>query len=330
MRSRPGDSRRVIQCLALAAIVASALVFLPGAVMAQPAPDANSVLILSSVNGGGQYSTRAAAAGLTVVLATDPQWAARTTPEFATFKALIIGDPTCGGTPPAAAVANAAVWGAAVDGPVLIIGTDEVFHVGAGGGTLINSGIGFVTSGAAGETGAFISLSCYYDPTTPAVPVPLLAPFGVFMVEGDLGCYNDSHIVAVHPALAGSTDASLSNWSCSVHEVFRSFPSASFLPLAIAENIPGVGNLTFADGTNGVPYILASGGGITPVGCGNGILEPPEECDDGNTVSGDGCSSFCLLEGPAPPPVEVPTLSFPMLALLALGLAGAALMLMRR
>jgi len=27
--------------------------------------------------------------------------------------------------------------------------------------------------------------------------------------------------------------------------------------------------------------------------CGNGIVEPPEECDDGNTVSGDGCSAQC-------------------------------------
>jgi cysteine-rich repeat protein len=310
-------------------MLAGALIFLAGPVLAQPAPDANSVLILSSVNGGGQYSTRAAAAGHTVVLATDAQWTARTTADFATFRALIIGDPSCGGTPPAAAVANAAVWAAAVNGPILIIGTDEVFHVSAGGGTLINSGIGFVTSDAA-KTGAYVSLSCYYNSTSPPVVVPLIAPFGVFMTEGNLDCFNDSHIVAVHPALAGSTDASLSNWSCSVHEVFRSFPSASFLPLAIARSIPGVGNLTFADGSNGVPYILASGGGITPVGCGNGIVEPPEECDDGNTVSGDGCSAFCKLEGPAPPAAIVPTLSFPMLALLALGLAAAALVLLRR
>jgi cysteine-rich repeat protein len=34
--------------------------------------------------------------------------------------------------------------------------------------------------------------------------------------------------------------------------------------------------------------------------CGNGILTPFEECDDGNKVDGDGCSSGCLLEGPRP------------------------------
>ncbi len=35
--------------------------------------------------------------------------------------------------------------------------------------------------------------------------------------------------------------------------------------------------------------------------CGNGILESGEQCDDGNTVSGDGCSSTCQLENPPQP-----------------------------
>ena len=30
--------------------------------------------------------------------------------------------------------------------------------------------------------------------------------------------------------------------------------------------------------------------------CGNGRLDSGEECDDGNTLSGDGCSSRCKLE----------------------------------
>jgi len=32
--------------------------------------------------------------------------------------------------------------------------------------------------------------------------------------------------------------------------------------------------------------------------CGNGLVEPGEECDDGNTLSGDGCSSTCVSECP--------------------------------
>jgi cysteine-rich repeat protein len=37
---------------------------------------------------------------------------------------------------------------------------------------------------------------------------------------------------------------------------------------------------------------------VTDIGiCGNGIIEPPlEECDDNNTVSGDGCSDVCISE----------------------------------
>ena len=30
--------------------------------------------------------------------------------------------------------------------------------------------------------------------------------------------------------------------------------------------------------------------------CGNGAMEAGEKCDDGNTVSGDGCSSTCVAE----------------------------------
>jgi cysteine-rich repeat protein len=33
-----------------------------------------------------------------------------------------------------------------------------------------------------------------------------------------------------------------------------------------------------------------------PLPCGNRVLDPPEECDDGNIVPGDGCSPACLLE----------------------------------
>ncbi len=34
----------------------------------------------------------------------------------------------------------------------------------------------------------------------------------------------------------------------------------------------------------------------TPPTCGDGFVDPGEQCDDGNTVSGDGCSAACKLE----------------------------------
>jgi cysteine-rich repeat protein len=46
------------------------------------------------------------------------------------------------------------------------------------------------------------------------------------------------------------------------------------------------------DATGG-PYDLSIGCGSTSV-CGNSILSPAEECDDGNVAAGDGCEPTCL------------------------------------
>ena len=37
-----------------------------------------------------------------------------------------------------------------------------------------------------------------------------------------------------------------------------------------------------------------AGGSSVP--CGNGVLQPKEACDDGNSADGDGCSSACAVE----------------------------------
>ena len=44
-------------------------------------------------------------------------------------------------------------------------------------------------------------------------------------------------------------------------------------------------------------------GSTAPV-CGNGVLETGEACDDGNNVSGDGCSSTCIVEDITAPSVS--------------------------
>ncbi|PJE64255.1 MAG: hypothetical protein COU90_03720 [Candidatus Ryanbacteria bacterium CG10_big_fil_rev_8_21_14_0_10_43_42] len=162
-----------------------------------------------------------------------------------------------------------------------------------GGDVVTNSGIAFATSNPT-KTGMYATLSCYYHGVVSGTPVPFLDPFGAFTVRG-VGCFNDAHIVAVHPALSGLTDPSLSNWSCSVHEAFDSFPP-DFLPLAIARNTNGAGEIDFADGSRGVPYIIARDEELSPIKCGDAILDPTEECDDGNTDPGDGCSTTCKLE----------------------------------
>lgn len=35
---------------------------------------------------------------------------------------------------------------------------------------------------------------------------------------------------------------------------------------------------------------------FTPPPCGDGHIEPPEQCDDGNTANGDGCNANCQVE----------------------------------
>jgi cysteine-rich repeat protein len=43
------------------------------------------------------------------------------------------------------------------------------------------------------------------------------------------------------------------------------------------------------------PYILKAS--VTPPGCGDDIVQSGEECDDGNTLSNDGCDDLCQIEG---------------------------------
>jgi len=39
-----------------------------------------------------------------------------------------------------------------------------------------------------------------------------------------------------------------------------------------------------------------AGDGCTATSCGDGIVDPDEECDDMNAINGDGCNAFCVVE----------------------------------
>jgi cysteine-rich repeat protein len=41
------------------------------------------------------------------------------------------------------------------------------------------------------------------------------------------------------------------------------------------------------------PNEVCNGAGVCEPACGNGVVDPGEVCDDGNTISGDGCSATC-------------------------------------
>src|SRR3990172_2569536 len=173
--------------------------------------------------------------------------------DFAAYRAIVLGDPTCQSLGAAnAAEASTTIWGPEIDGNIVIIGTDPVYH----GSQLTERGVAF-SGGEPGKPGVYITLSCYYHGAAPNTPVPLLDGIhnGGFTATG-VGCYDNSHIVATHPALSGLSDADLSNWGCSVHEAFDSFP-LDFVVLAIAKDIGST--YTAPDGTVGTPYILARG-----------------------------------------------------------------------
>jgi len=82
-------------------------------------------------------------------------------------------------------------------------------------------------------------------------------------------------------------------------------------PQSLGVGAASGGSPEFSTGS-GIGYIVASGGAIAAGGtvhfvtapvlasggsasflCGNGVLDPGEECDDGNTAAGDGCGATC-------------------------------------
>lgn len=225
------------------------------------------VLILDSAVTGGANSIeaqQAAADGYGVDVVDAATWSAMTASQFAAYRAIILGDPTCGSeSSVAAAEADASVWGPVVDGNIEIIGSDPVYHA-----TNTNAAIAAVTQravdfavGQSGKTGAYVSLSCYFEGAAAQTHVSLLDGLDSggsgFSVQA-AGCTDKVHIEAVSPALKGIDDTLLSNWSCSVHEAFDTWP-AKFGVLAVDTD---AGSLyTGQDGTTGDPYILAYPGG---------------------------------------------------------------------
>jgi cysteine-rich repeat protein len=87
--------------------------------------------------------------------------------------------------------------------------------------------------------------------------------------------------------------------------VYSTVPSKSSLEPSLTLCTAGtVGNFVYnpitytytwtCDGINGTDDSCTA----TTLYCGDGILDTLEQCDDGNTVDGDGCSAICETEIP--------------------------------
>src|SRR5262245_8352657 len=133
--------------------------------MARSAVTSNNVLILAGTVSGGLSSieaTEALSLGLTVDVVDDATWAAMSAEQFASYRAIILGDPTCEALDAdvLTAAGNASVWGPVINGNVVVIGSDPVFHASQGGELVTRRGVDFAAA-QPGRTGAYITLSCY-------------------------------------------------------------------------------------------------------------------------------------------------------------------------
>ena len=241
--------------------------------------------MLNSTLTGGINSLEAqavVAAGKTPVIVDGATWSSMTASQFASYDAIVLGDPTCQTCIECydqPAIDTTLIWGSILSGNVIIIGSDPVFHSTYGPyygpQKLITQGVAFALAGNPGTTGAYIDLSCYYHLSGANTPVPLLdgVSGGGFTVIGGgvLPGLNDVHIVASHPALTGLNDSDLSNWYNSVHEAFNTWP-VQFDVLAIARDPSG--SFVATDGTQGYPYILARGSQLVVI---SDIHLTPEE-----------------------------------------------------
>jgi len=221
-------------------------------------------------------ATLAAAAGHNVTVADPVTWSVMTTADFAQYRAIVFGDPSCQDTPDptlTVAEANRATWSAAVRGNMVVIGSDPIFHQLQGqANQLTTNAINFAASSAA--TGLYMSLSCYYFDALANTPVTVLSDFGDFRVQGGVtpplnGCPNDVTIVASgHPVVQGIMEPGLNNWFCSIHEAFNAFPAASL-------------RVVVRDTPSALPYVIA---GSSP----KARLCVNEEEDRGNGEVDDG------------------------------------------
>ena len=221
------------------------------------------MLVYGPTSGGLEEGTP----GYVVTVWDAATWASKTTADFAAFDVIVFEDNLFGGgtfftttTPWATAVANASVWGAAITGNKIVVGTDPDCH---GKAALVHDLVTFAGDDPSPGPGLFVALSGAYNSTlAPGVPLALMSYFGAFTVVQS-GGGNDVHKVATHPALNSVTDIDLSNWFQSTHEGFTAWPS-TWLPLAIVRDAPTT-PYTAPDGSVGLVYILAEGSALAAV-----------------------------------------------------------------
>ena len=255
-----------------------------------------TALVLDSTVSGGLASieaTEATANGFTVTLASDADWAAMTSAQFAAYDLLVVGDPTCSFIPEAVssnatALADAVMaraGGRAIVGNRVLIGTDPVFHSTQGGDKLVETAMDFAGV-KLGASNLYLDVSCvdedYDSNSAPDVLDKLLPLLTSDSTPGwtenqSPPCGGSASLISNADQFASLTSADLQGWGCSVHETFPTYPS-DWVPLALATDAPTQPTCGTDVDTSlpacGEAYILISGSGITATAP-NLALTPP-------------------------------------------------------
>jgi len=125
-----------------------------------------------------------------------------------------------------------------------------------------------------------------------------MADFGGFLT--DVGYVSGSGVppLSADRSASPGTTVGFANWGSSPGGITPGSTTVQFLIQTNASSFTSSGSTTLS---NGASAALASVATYEPAGasvaqCGNGVIEAGEECDDGNTLDGDCCSSSCQFE----------------------------------
>jgi RHS repeat-associated protein len=283
-----------------------------GVVRAAPArASAPSVLVLlQNGESTAPETTVLTAAGYSVTQATPATWQGMSVSAFKAYAALVIGDPSSGGTcssltPTTGTTGGDALgttWQSAVSGNVAVLGTAPAAAGTSAADTLVTDAAGYAAAGYSSSaqtgTGLYVSLNCEDALTSSPVAVSFMGGVegigtaGGLNVQGSLSCTDAGTVNTWEQHQAGtfagfaSGKLSTGSWpspACPVEEGFTSWP-AMFTPLAYDSATDVVKTFTSSDGTAGEPYVMLG----TPVTAGTQALAPSTsgEVPLGSTAGG--------------------------------------------
>jgi Domain of unknown function (DUF6531) len=215
-------------------------------------------------------------AGYTVTQAPST-WAGMSTSAFEAYAALVIGDPSSGGSCSSLTQTTATLgtaWQGAVSGNLAVLGTAPAAAGTSAASTLITDAVNYAAAGYSSSsstgTGLYESLNCEYSTASAGTAVPLLngvegiGTAGGLTVQGNLSCTDAGTVNKWEATAAGtfggftSSQLSATSWpspACPVEEAFDKW-SAEFTPVGYDTASDAAANFTASDGNTGQPYLL--------------------------------------------------------------------------